>query len=235
VKTADTCVDYVSAPKDYDQLHRIYYDYVVALCKRAGIEENRSEDVASDILFRFFERDFLHKFNPDLVFQYRGQDRPARFKSFLTQFVLTYVRGHRDRLMRQTTREVLICDRRIGEENGGADWISWVDVYGPTVEGPEDGYIDTVMEAALVARLRAHIETVPRRSPQDTCNLVALFDAVIAQIRINGQWNIVELGRLFGGASTTSLYGWLWWLRANLADAMGRPVPDKRPRMVRSA
>jgi DNA-directed RNA polymerase specialized sigma24 family protein len=232
VTYADTRVDYVSAPKDYDQLHRMYYDYAVALCKRSGIEESRAEDVASDILLRFFERDFLNKFDPSLVFYYRGQERPARFKSFLTQFVLTYVRGHRDRLQRQTTREVLICDRPIGQS---VDLLSWVEVYGPTVDGPEEAYADTAVEAALVARLRAHIETVPRRSPQDTCNLVALFDTVIAQIRTSGHWNITELGRLFGGASTTTLYGWMWWLRANLADALGRPVPAKRPRLVRSA
>lgn len=229
---ANNGVDHVSAPADYADLFRKYYDYVVTLVRRNGIEENRKEDVACDILLRFYERDFLAKFDPTLVFHYDGQDRPARFKSFLTKFVLTYVRGYRDKHARLAARELLICDMPIGvSRNTGDTLATWVEVFGDPTPGAEADVVDALDEADLVAELRAHIATVPRRSKYDTCDLVVLFDAVIEQIRADGAWNVAELRARFG-VSSTAMHSWMWWLRANLAAALGRPVPAKRPRTM---
>jgi len=228
VKIADNGVDYVSAPADYAELFEIYYDYVVTLVRRMGIEESRKEDVASEILLRFMERDFLAEFDPTMVFHYDGQDRPARFKSFLTKFVLIYVRGHKDKQQRQSGRELLICDRPIG---ANAD-ATWIDVFGDAVDGADADVLAVLDEQALVDQLRDYVAAVPRRSQFDTCDLVKLFDAVVAQVREEGAWNVTELRRQFG-ISSTAMHSWLWWLRTNLAHALGRPVPAKRPRTVK--
>lgn len=218
-------VDYVSAPRDYADLFRIYYEYVVAVVRRAGIEASRAEDVASEILLRFYERDFLSKFDPTLVFKYGGEDRPARFKSFLTKFVLIYARGHFDKQQRTAHREILVCNRPMGDR----DTTDWFEIFGGTVDGADLEVLEALEEKDLVQHLRAYVAQVPRRSSFDACDLVLLFDAVIDQIRTQGSWDIAALRAHFG-ISSTAMHSWMWWLRANLADALGRPVPAKRPR-----
>jgi DNA-directed RNA polymerase specialized sigma24 family protein len=230
VKTAEQGADYVSAPRDYAALFEQYYQYVVALVRRLGIDDSRKEDVASEILLRFLERDFLNKFDPTLVFHYDGEDRPAKFKSFLTKFVMVYVRGHWDRQHRLNTRELLMCDRPVGKDD---NTVAWVEVFGGNDPAAEDDVIDILDEQDLVDEMRAYILRVPRRSRYDSCDLVALFDEVIRHIRETGTWNVVELREHFG-VSATAMHSWMWWLRANLADALGRPVPPKRPRTKRT-
>lgn len=213
-------------PRDYTELYEQYYDYVCNLVRRYGITRQRSEDVASDILLKFFERDFLAKFDPTLVFDYKGQPRPARFSTFLSVFVLKYLRGHRDRQRREAERELLLCDTLVGANDHGLE--RWVDVFGGTMPDHCDDVLEALDEARIVARMRAHIATVPRRSAYDVCDLLALFDEVVAQIRRDGTWNISELRAKFG-VSSTAIHGWLFWLRVNLAIAMDRPAPVKKP------
>lgn len=228
-------VDYLSAPTDYAELFRIYYPYVVNLVHKHGIDENMKEDVASDILARFFERGFLEKFDPTLTFEYRGTQRPARFRSFLSKFVLIYVRGHHDRQQRIAGREIQICDLPLtngGAAHTGATTERWVDVYGETADSHEEDVLDIVMENDLVRGLRNFLADVPRRSDHDRCDLVELFDAVVAQVRDRGEYDIKQLSTSFG-VSYTAMHTWVWWLKANLAEAMGRPVPPKRARTTR--
>ncbi len=224
----DNGADTISAPADYAALYTQYWDYVLSLVRRFGFEENRREDVAAEILLRFYERDFLTVFDPTLVFEYQGQQRPARFKSFLTKFVLTYLRGIKDKQRRQATREKLICDTVIGHQED----TSWIDVFGETCPGADEIALGRIEEEDLVAELREYIKRVPRRSDYDTCDLLALYDAVIAQVREHGVWNVTELRAQFQ-VSSTAMHSWLWWLRENLAAALDRPVPAKRPRVVK--
>lgn len=224
----DNGADTVSAPADYAALYTQYWDYVLTLVRRFGFEENRREDVAAEILLRFYERDFLAVFDPTLVFEYQGEQRPARFKSFLTKFVLTYLRGLRDKQRRQTNREKLICDTVVGHQEDNA----WIDVFGETVPGADETALGRLEEEELVQRLREYIKGVPRRSDYDTCDLLALYDAVIVQIRDRGEYTVADLRVMFG-ISSTAMHSWLWWLKENLAAALDRPVPPKRPRVVK--
>lgn len=232
-------VDYMSAPKNYAELFEVYYAYVVNLVNRMGIKDSLKEDVASEILTRFYERDFLAQFDPTLVFIYAGEERPARFKSFLSKFVLAYVRGHYDKQQRQSQREVLICDLPIsadGAESKGstAAGLRWVEVFGEVEPSHEDDVLDQLEEEALVQGLRAYLATVPRRSKYDNCDLVMLFDEVMLQIRVYGEPNIAQLKDIFH-VSSTAMHTWMWWLKENLAEATGRPVPAKRPRTTRTS
>lgn len=231
----DNGVDYVSAPADYAELFERYYDYVVALVKRSGIDDVRKEDVAMEILLRFIERGSLEAFDPTLVFHFDGKDRPAKFRSYLTRFVLAYVRGHWDRQARLGARELLIWDMPMSEGAGWGDDApsTWGELYGGSSPGPEDEVCDVLEEQERVKYLRDYIAGVPFRSRYDTCDLVALFDEVIRQIREQGGWNVAELRRTFG-VSTTAMHTWMWWLRSNLAYALDRPVPAKRPRVLRN-
>lgn len=232
--TAESGPDFVSAPEDYTAFFRMYYPYVVALVRRMGITDDRKEDVASEILLRFLERDFLHEFDPSLVFEYDGQKRPARFKSYLSKFVVTYVRGHFDRQQRLRSREWLICDMPYHDRSFSGEYGSntWIDVHGGVTDF-EDEVLNGLAEEKLVAQLRDHLATVPRRSKHDTCDLPRLFDEVVRQIRRDGEWNVNELKDIFA-VSATAMHTWVWWLRENLAEALDRPCPTKRPRAARA-
>lgn len=233
-------VDYVSAPKDYADLFRTYYAYVVNLCAQFGIDENNKEDAACEILLRFMERQSLEKFDPELRFDYRGELRPARFKSYLSRAVDMYSRGLRDKQKKLARREQQICDTvptapALIRENSylsTANMASWAEVFGVAHDDHAAGVEDMIDSDAEAAALRAMLAGVPRRSSHDRCDLAALFDAVHAQVIAYGEYDIGVLKDRFG-VSTTAMHSWMWWLKTNVAHFYGRPVPPKRPRRTR--
>lgn len=230
-------VDYMSAPADYAALYRDYYLYVVNLVAKHGIDENNKEDVASDILLRMIERDILGQFDPTLTFEYEGQKRPARFRSFLGRAVTVYVRGHYDKQMRIQRRELQICDTNYSHETPGTNLgpgpIStsepWSNLYATPHEDHADGILDMIVEEKDAEGIRLYLKQVPPRSPHDTCDLVGLFDAMRIQGLAYGECDIPALEKHFG-ICTTTLYNWIWWLRSHLAHIYGRELPRKRAR-----
>lgn len=225
MENAKPGTDFVSAPKDYADLFRLYYPYVVALVKRSGIEENRKEDVASEILLRFYERGFLTKFDPNLTFEYDGKQRSARFKSFLSYFVLTYVKGHRDKQTRLNDRELLIMNSPAVQ----AEHIYAHHNRTAMTSVHEEEILEVLQEQALIAHLRAHLATVPKRSKKDPCDLVRLFDLLVDQVHRTDRVCLRELREVFG-ISATGMSGWMWHLRGSIAEYLGRPLPAKRIR-----
>lgn len=223
----DEGVDHAVAPPDYAELHRRYFRYVVHLVRKNGIPDAYAEDVASDILMRFMERDFLHEFNPDLVFVYSGVEHKARFKSFLAKFVYTYCKGHRDRYVRRQQREILCLDAPAGDESAETNLDYLARKYHGFTDSPEHVVVNQLDIDVQTAKLRHYLAAVPPRSAFDTCDLTALFDVVARQVLNTGQWDINEIKDIFG-ISTTAAFSWLWWLRENLADFYAKPLPPKR-------
>lgn len=235
-------VDYTSAPENYAELFRLYYHYVVNLVNKHGIHDSNKEDVASEILTRFMERGFLDKFDPSLVFEHDGKLKPARFKQFLSKFVLTYVMGHCDKQRRIQRREWQIIDMSIGgsvigDGNGAVNGVwgksDWGSVFGERSESHEDAVLDAIMEEELSAGLRRYLCTVPRRSATDLCDLPALFDAVRAQALATGFVDLKQLAAQFH-VGLTAMHTWVWNLRAHIADHLGLPLPPRRPRATRT-
>lgn len=201
-------INFSAAPDSYEELFRIYYPFVVGLVGKHGISVDNREDVASEILLRFYERDFLNEFNPDLTFEVNGRVVKARFKSFLSAFVVNYVRSHRDRQNLRAKREPLLVD-------DGFD-SSAINV--SLESGYEDDY-SVLYEEELVEKIRDHLKTVPRKSRQDQCDLLALFDTVVQQVRVNGKYSVKDLQARFG-VSPTAIHTWLGWMRLNIANAL---------------
>jgi DNA-directed RNA polymerase specialized sigma24 family protein len=200
----------ITAPADYEQLHRQYFGYVVQFVIHQGIEPQSAEDVASEIFVRLIATDILGQFDSSLTFIRGGELKTARFKSFLNAKVVHYVRHHRDRQIVRNAREPIICDSPLSE---GGD--SWVQAFGPSFT-EEFG---EVYEQELVRRIAAHLEKVPRRSTKDQCDLVHLFEAVVGQVRLTGRINKEELQQLFG-ISSTAISSWLKLLRVHVRVAL---------------
>lgn len=220
-------VDFMSAPKDYGELFSTYYGYVVALVRKNGIAESNKEDVAVEILTRLLERDFLTLFDPTLKFTHDGQTRKARFKTFLSYAVIDYCRGHRDKQKRLGFREMLIMDKPTAYDEIDSTWAEWWGV--EATESHEEAILELVAGEQFMADIREYLATVPRRGAFDRCDLVKLFDAVLAQIALTNTVCVRELKEHFG-ISGTGINGWMWWLRANIAEFLGVDLPPKRIR-----
>ncbi len=214
----------MSAPRDYAEFWTVYRPYVISLLiTRCGIYPQNAEDIASEIMTRFIERNFLAVFDPTMVFEFNGEARPARFKSFLSKFVETYAKGHRTRQDKMRSRELPILD--VVRDDGNL----WVDVFAPDLAA-DTGVLEGMDEDQLVTFLRRHLAKVPKRSANDTCNLVVLFDQVMIQIRRDGRYNISRLRQIFQ-VSSTAMHTWMWWLRSEIAVALGLPAPTKRTKV----
>lgn len=204
-------------PANYSELHRVYYGYVVGLVGNLGIEDQSREDVASEILLRFIERDFLNVYDPTKTFTHEGRTYTARFKPFLSGFVRIYVRGHRDRQRRRMHHELMINDQFFGAMEDSNANHSWFDVVADMLTDDMLDVEDRMVEEVMVRRLRAQLATVPRRNKRDRCDLVALFDAIMDQVHTNGQCSVKELQAAFD-VTSTSIHSWLNWMRMNLED-----------------
>lgn len=222
-------VDHVSAPADYHELYRKYYGFVVALVQKHGISESNAEDVASEILERFWERDFLKEFNPEAVFEHDGVRYPARFKSFLSKFVIAYLPGHRDRQTKRTHRELLIMDMPIADGNANAETSksNWGEQHGGETVSAEDEFFGAAAIADLLDYMRGYLDNLPAHSKIEGCDLSALFSEMLRQIDTTGGWENEPLRERFN-VSSTCMHQWTWVLRRHLVNAMNRNLPAKR-------
>lgn len=189
------------APADYSELFAEYYDTVCGLVRKAGIHTDSVEDVASNILLRFYERDFLAQFDPTKTFTHDGEEHTAKFSTFLGAFVKTYLRHYYQRQGIESSREPVICDKPVGD--GSATLI---EVMGHMTEDIHDiDYTD------FVSFVNIRLEALPKkpRSPQD---LAALFRAVMVQVARDGKYVTADLADEFG-VSPTAINSWLRDLR----------------------
>lgn len=205
-------------PADAEDLIRRYRDYVVGLVRKLGIPAQDAEDVANDILARELEVGVLDMYDPEFVSVHKGEARKVTFRAFLSHRVSLRVRGKRDQIQRRAGREVLICDAPVDE--GGSRWI---DVFGGAIW---DDYSE-LDAGEFVSRMREYLATVPRRSAEDSCDLVALFDELLRQINEEGQVTAKAIREHFGVEDTVAS-AWLARLRQIMTlagDALPRPEP----------
>jgi hypothetical protein len=244
VTTIESDVDYMSAPANYADFFRLYYDYTVNFVAKLGIDDNNKHDVAAEIMMRFLERHSLEKFDADLSFFYRDEMRPARFRSYYSRSIEMYARGMRDKQKKLARRELQVFDvkQSMWERSGSnavdvqAGGKSAQSSYGELLSEPQrdhsDGVLDAMTEEAEAEGVRRALRMIPARSAHDKCDLVAVYDAVRIQVLTYGEYDINKLREHFG-VSSTAMHSWIWWLKENLAVIYGLPVPARRPRRTR--
>lgn len=209
--------DGLLAPSGPDELFRQYFGYTKKIVSSTpAIPSQDAEDVAMEIMTRLVERDVLGMFDPHSTFHHDGKDIPARFRTFLTAQIHLYVKGQRDRLGRQRKHEAIILDAPVGEDDGA----SMADLFG----GAEDD-VSHLDAAEWIRQARSFLATVPRRSGQDACDLVRLFDALVSQASATGEVRVNEMA-LKMGVSAAVTGRWIQWLRQNLRQqaALSRRV-----------
>lgn len=175
INTNWSSIDPHAVPKNYEEMWVEYFSYACGLVQRLGIKPASAEDIASEILLRFMERDFLNEFDPKVRRTHRGVEYRTSFRKFLEVFVEHYVRGKRDREKRIATHELLICDK--------ADELTgelWVEVHGPHADAGTDSIIEELAASKLRVQIRERIAQVPLAGKRD---MLRLYDAVVEQVQ----------------------------------------------------
>jgi len=205
-----TEVDPYAAPANDEEVFRKYYRYVQHLVGKLGVPEGMKEDVAADILCRFYERHMLEEYDPELEFEIDGRKRPARFLTFLSGFVTTYTLGKKERHLKREGREPKIADAPYRDTGS-----PWIEMFGPVQ--PSDH--SEVEAADLISCIRAFLVEVPRKSDRDRCDLPRLFDLVTEMTWNDGKIDAKELMREFG-ISYSAIHSWLRYLQTQVQEAM---------------
>jgi hypothetical protein len=209
-----------SAPADAGEMFRQYYPYVKTLARRYGVPAQEVDDVASTIMAALVERDVLGMFDPGKRIVYDGVEYRAKFRTFLVAQVLLYLRGQRDKLGRKAQHEVLICDRPVD----AAGMTRWIDVHGGSAE---DDYSSLAADE-IAAEARAYLSTVPPRTPQDRCDLVAVFNEMVRQGRWSGTISAAEAAKVLGVTPTTAGN----WIRRVKSYLKYRPAFPAEPAFI---
>jgi hypothetical protein len=198
--------DGMVVPSGPDQLFTQYYAYVRKIVGGTPMIHSQDvEDVAMEIMTRLIERDVVGMFDQGMMFSHDDKKIPARFRTFLTAQVALYVKGQRDKLGRQRKRELLIIDSPPEDGTG----LSWADMFGAADD------LSGLDAGEWISQARSFLALVPKRSDRDRCDLVRLFDALIAQVITTGTMSMTQTAAGLG-VSPAVTGRWVQWLRQNL-------------------
>jgi hypothetical protein len=212
-----------AVPSSPEEFVRLYRDYVIGLVCKLGVPSQDAEDVADDILYAELrakdhegqEKGILALYNPEFTVELGGETRRVTFRAFLSSRVARRVRGKRETLQRRASRELLICDSPA--ESG----TSWIDLFGGAVC---DDYSHLETEEFLAA-VRDKLARVPRTSARDSCDLIALFDELVSQVRSQGYIDRPALQERFSVGDTT-VTAWVSRLRRIMVSGDDLPAPE---------
>lgn len=203
--------DYI--PTSFEDMYAYYYEFVVANVISQGIDPQNAEDVAQAILIRFYERKSLEHFDPEYVTVHEGVERRAVFRTFLSGFVLTYVKHHRSMQHKRVVREGVSLDRSTSNKDGVSNETTIGDLIAVVDEDP--GYVEAEARQTI-AKIRAHLAALPPVNSQDLCDMPAFFDQIQLHAEAYGRPNITELAAHFG-VSKVSIQTWLKRLRREVS------------------
>ncbi len=213
----------MAAPKDNAEFFRVWAPFMRNYALKRGIFPDDVDDAVSEMMLRHLERDSINNFDSDRVNFYKGEPRPARWKTFLGRAIELDVRGIRDKNSRTAYRET-----PIGAFEGRGAASTVLDLEPDHAEAVND---EVDMDADQ-RYIREKLKQIPRRNSQDLCDLVAVHDAVQKQLREDGEYTIKLLAEHFGIAVST-MTTWMHYYKKNCAALEGRMAPPKRPRTLR--
>jgi hypothetical protein len=207
-------------PVDMGELVRHYRDYILGMVRKSGVPDQDAEDAAGYIIERLAMTDVIGQFDPEHVTEHQGKSVKTRFSTFLGAKVLLYCRGERGRIFRRDSHELKILDAGAGEKDAGG--VQQATMHEVLLGSAYDDY-SGIETAEFIAQVRARLAAVPPRSKRDTCDLVALFDELVAEIDQTGGFSYAALQARFGISGTTA-GAWLSRLRSVLKASLGRPA-----------
>lgn len=200
-------------PSSMDELDRHYRGFILGMVRKNGVPDQEAEDVVQYILERLDKTGALAQYDPEYLSEHQGRLVRTKFSTFLGAKVQLYCRGERGRIGKRAGHELLIMDAPV------EDGTSLAELIGPPAACDDYSRLDA---EEFIARMREQLAAVPPRSARDTCDLVALFDEVVAEWNQTGRFTYEGIQRRFGISGTTA-GAWLSRLRRVLKQALGRP------------
>lgn len=213
-----------AVPADTEELYRLYASYIRSIVRRhAAIPPQELDDITSEIMTRLLERDVLGMFDPAHHIEYDGKVVAPKFRTFLTNMVMLYVKSQRDKLGRYQKRNILKCDAPAGDGS-----VTWAEMFGGSWFDDYPSESDT----EFVGRMRTYLAMLPPRTAHDKLNLVELFDEMLAEIYVDGQVSSKAIQARFSVSPSTASV-WLAYLRQRLKEFAGEtPLTEREPVVV---
>lgn len=106
--------DYLNAPPNYEIFYRQYYRYTRTLVLKFAPPRSDFEDIVSDIIMRFLERDSLGVFSRE--WSSRSASGRSGFRSYFSRFVVTYARGYTRNSYSHHSRYMKLINSKIFED-----------------------------------------------------------------------------------------------------------------------
>lgn len=171
-------------PTGYDQLFRHYYPYVSAMVRKFNVPESSRDDVAMMLVTKFIEKDMLGTFDPERL---DATGNPVKFSSYLSGFVVAYIRYYVEREYKEASRSPNLIDETTVTPSGE---LTWLDLNGFTHED-DLSHVDYEL---MVDAMKEKLKTVPTKNKRD---FHLLFSLMVDQLREKGRLNRRELAEMF--------------------------------------
>jgi hypothetical protein len=202
-------------PADMAELAEHYYGFIIGMVRKFGIPDQEAQDSVQYILERLDKTGALTQFDPGHLTEHQGRQVKTRFSTFLGAKVMRYCLGERGRILKRASHELQIVDDTMSSD-GMAHLLSGLRF------AREDDY--SALDAAdSITAMRDHLAAIPPRSDRDTCDLVALFDELVAEVEQDGAFTYAGIQERFKVSGTTA-GAWLSRLRHVLSAPLGRPA-----------
>jgi hypothetical protein len=198
-------------PTSFEDLFVNYYRYVVNLVIRKGIAPQNAEDVAMTILTTFYEKDVLADYDPEHTVVHQGRARHTKFVTFLSGFVLIYLRHHRDRQNIHAAREPALCNAPDFATDGKQEYIEVIAP--PTVET-----YDALFMEDLIGVISKHLATI-RESSWAKVRMQEFFGRVLVQVNVEGSVDVAALAAEYE-VTQASVRNWLHRLHDEISVAL---------------
>lgn len=200
-------------PASMDELDRHYRGFILGMVRKSGVPDQEAEDVVQYILERLDKTGALAQYDPHHLTEHQGRLVRTKFSTFLGAKVQLYCRGERGRIGKRAGHELLIMDAPV------EDGTNLAELLGPAAACDDYSGLEA---AEFIAAMREQLAAVPPRSSRDTCDLVSLFDELVAEITETGGFTYAGICKRFGISGTTAA-AWLARLRRVMKQALGRP------------
>lgn len=227
-----------SPPTDYAELFETYFKYAVRLARKFNLED--PEDAAADIFCKLYSRDMLQLgvgdenernpviqgFDVDYVSVHNGREYAANFRTYLSGYIISYLRGKYHMQKRRRAREIASLNAPIASSEDFtlldllSEGASQFDGIESVVEGQQEQH-------TIAYIMRFLLELYPRQRGREVY-LPKLFLEMVKHTREFGRIDRAILADQFG-VSFGDITHWVLRLRTHLAE-LGlnlAPKPEK--------